>query len=760
MQIYVENAAGRNSLPAENSKHGLLLYNNILFLRLEDKEDVRCDINGNEDSFCGPGEFSVPIVWDKSNKCPVTVRNKEGFIKYVFQLENTLLFADEDIINLLKFIGQLEDNFRIDQEYSVDDLFVAIKEDKVALIIEKTPYTGYDDQSLLRKIAETVPMVMDICSHPKQSLRTDEAVLDVNLVKRINSRTMDHLASHSEHWKARTLNGLIPNRLRADIFEDDINIYENLFFRMAVDDILKYLHRQATSIEKTIEQNDNAIDWSAYGEALFDYKRMRIFDQLLPNYDVSERQTENTILQDLLGQWEKLEKNFSTIEASQFYRSIDKKRHISRNIQPTNILKKDSRYNALYRVWCEIQRQIVQEQQESINLRGDNAISLSDCYSMYTAVMLLYVFKLLECEMDDSSIFKLGLDGSILINAIFRSESMTYVVKSGNNKYGTLEITIMFVEKVNYEYCLPFEVHQFIKDIKKVLPEQATLNETAKTITFYAKPSPEEQRDLKNLFHLNQAAQKGMSEKEREVKKLADKVWRLELENLFSSKTIKEARSEKIRVIPQFADIDKTENSVEMFTNNVLSSSTDKTVYILPISISEYKKSVKSERLLARLLNFGEKYHVEDASAWGDYQAGILPVAQTEINSAQRLMKLISLHTSRLQIKWNDKTTCCPICGSTNCKEESKNNWICKNPDCGVLFGITKHAEGCGAHYEWTRPFVDIKKKDIDAQDYIDLLLKKEIIFDRLAITDFEFEEQQDGIVKYIPICPKCGKRR
>ena len=97
--------------------------------------------------------------------------------------------------------------------------------------------------------------------------------------------------------------------------------------------------------------------------------------------------------------------------------------------------------------------------------------------------------------------------------------------------------------------------------------------------------------------------------------------------------------------------------------------------------------------------------------------------------------------------------------GSADCKEESNNNWQCRNPECSVIFGITKHADGCGASYEWTRPFVDIRKRDIPTSDYIDLMLRKEIIFDRLTITDFEFEEQADGRIKYIPICPKCGKR-
>ena len=746
-------------MPAENCKQNLLLYNNRLLIILGDHENVRIDRGGFESSFSEAGNYSLPIEWDRSNKCSFTIKLDKGFYKYQFQLDNTALYEEDDIINLLKFVSQLEDTFYLDHQYGIIELFKAIKDDKVSLVIEKTPYSGYDDQSLLKKISETVPMVMDICSHPKQSLRTEEAILDVNLVKRINSRTMDHLSSHSEHWKARTLNGLIPNRLRADIFEDEINIYENLFFRMAVNDVLQYVHRQAVSIEKTIQQNDNAIDWNAYGETLADYKRMRIFRQLLPDYDVNERQTENQTLRNLLDQWEKLEKNFSTVEASQFYRSIDKKKHISRNIQPTNILKKDSRYNALYRLWCEIQRQIVQEQQDSVNVKGAEKISIGGCYALYVAVLILFVFKLLECELDEKSTFVLTSDGSIIIDASFRTDMMTYVVKSEKNEYGTLEIRITFVEKLRYEYSIPQNVLSHISDIRKEIPEHAVLDESAGRIIFYALPTAAEQKVLKNIFHLSNSAKKNMDDEQKYKYKMLDQAWRPELDNLFASGKIQEARQETIVVKPQFAELEKTEAAVEKYTNAVLDTAEEYTVYTLPIDIGEYRKVLKSPKVVSRLLNYGEKYFEEDADRGGDYHVGIIPASQSEINSAQRLMKLISVHASRLQIKWNSGRAICPICGATDCKEESKNNWQCRNPECSVIFGITKHADGCGANYEWTRPFIDIRKRDIPTSDYMDLMLRKEIIFDRLTITDFEFEEQADGRIRYIPICPKCGKR-
>ena len=111
----------------------------------------------------------------------------------------------------------------------------------------------------------------------------------------------------------------------------------------------------------------------------------------------------------------------------------------------------------------------------------------------------------------------------------------------------------------------------------------------------------------------------------------------------------------------------------------------------MPIDIGEYRGFVKEDKLFNRMINYGEKYTEEDAIAWGDYKVGMIPVAQTEINSAQRLMKLISIHASRLQIRWRTENAVCPICGSSDCTEESKDSWKCNNRECGVLFGITKH---------------------------------------------------------------------
>ncbi|MBR6229156.1 MAG: hypothetical protein IKQ97_05415, partial [Eubacterium sp.] len=294
------------------------------------------------------------------------------------------------------------------------------------------------------------------------------------------------------------------------------------------------------------------------------------------------------------------------------------------------------------------------------------------------------------------------------------------------------------------------------------LPKSAEIDEYENNLIFHAEPTPDEKKSLKNIFHIGNAAKKGLSKDEVRRMDDADSVWRQALEDYFSSGTIRKAHSEEIRIIPQFVSISPTENALEKYTRTEFNSVSGKTMFTLPIDIGEYRGFVKSDRLLNRMLNYGEKFSEEDADAWGDYKVGLIPVAQTEINSAQRLMKLISIHGSRMQIRWQTENAVCPICGSKECSEESKDSWKCNNPECGVLFGITKHDKekgGCGARYEWTRPYVSIKNRDIPTDDHLELLFKKELIFDRLTITDFELKRQTDGYVRYIPICPKCGKR-
>ena len=68
-------------------------------------------------------------------------------------------------------------------------------------------------------------------------------------------------------------------------------------------------------------------------------------------------------------------------------------------------------------------------------------------------------------------------------------------------------------------------------------------------MVFHADPGSEEKRALKNVFHLGNAAKKGMSKEDVRRKDEADAVWRPELENYFASGAIRRAHSEEIKIM-------------------------------------------------------------------------------------------------------------------------------------------------------------------------------------------------------------------
>jgi hypothetical protein len=200
---------------------------------------------------CENGIKHVPVVANPKYHSTVQIKTKDTIANLQFQAAYTMAIEERETENLMHFQNSLKSlNSYSENKWLLSDLFASIESGRITLLSVTKPLTGYDNKSLLDKLESALSQkVKAICSSPKQGIRTDELVQDVSMVKRINTNTLNHLASHTEHWKARTLSGLIPKRLRADIIEDEINIYENLFFKMAIDDIADYTSKQMSSLQ-------------------------------------------------------------------------------------------------------------------------------------------------------------------------------------------------------------------------------------------------------------------------------------------------------------------------------------------------------------------------------------------------------------------------------------------------------------------------------------------------------------------------------
>ena len=179
MQIRIENEIGKQILPPCNGKYLLPHYNNRLCISLEEKENVHV-FHGNSDLLLSKaGEHFLPLEWDSTNKCNMTIKQDEEVYNYHFQLENTKISEGDSIRNLYRFVSLMQDTFVPGESYHIDDLYSAIKEDKVSL--------NHNFEELIESISfETEALIASILLISKGSgfLSISESLVSFALTQR------------------------------------------------------------------------------------------------------------------------------------------------------------------------------------------------------------------------------------------------------------------------------------------------------------------------------------------------------------------------------------------------------------------------------------------------------------------------------------------------------------------------------------------------------------------------------------------------
>ena len=760
MQISIKTPSG--VIPVEFKSQAVKLTSPLALLEIRLGKNESCDIcEGKNIHCCQAGENHYKLNVSVKNIITVGLKTPDTLVNLQISCTGGNAIDKKTIENLIHFSNSLK---MLPSDASgqipINSLLAAIEANEITLLSVQKPLTGYDNQSLLSQIQSALTQkVRAICSSPKQGMRTEEVVQDVSLVKRINTDTLSHLASHSEHWKVRTLNGLVPKRLKADIIEDEINIYENLFFRMAVDDVAEYSTQQILSLKAAKRQNTDAIDWESYGAKVNDYRRSLLLQKVLSGRDISELSRENKVFDDALQMWLQVSKILTSIRGSAFYRKIDSKKRIGRTIHLTNILKNDQRYKALYDIWCLVQKEKQKEQQEKQGINND-IINAAECYyTAYCIIALIYAMNLLGIEFLDGSTFSVGQFGQMTIQATAEDDYFRYSLYNKEDQYGFTYLNLQLEEKVDIAISVPAEC-DFSDVVFSHIKSVASYDAEENCIHLHKKPNSAERTALRELLHKPQYEIRKLSTQDKFKYQKSTYAWNEFVVDLISDARLHDPQIRTLKISPMLFHVQAEATAVDNFTQDLFDSANEYSCYLLPHSLEDYR-DIKNVSLLRRLFNYGEAYHLNDEDGWKDYHVAVLPTTQTDLGTIQRLMKFVSLHRSKMIIDIEDSNAIhCPICGKTHIKALDANSWKCEDPECGIEWGKTRCTKGCKQYFYWIRPDCNVNTNDFYQLPECENILKKDSLFDRYIITDFEFEEQIDGSLTLYPVCPKCGARR
>ena len=191
-----------------------------------------------------------------------------------------------------------------------------------------------------------------IATRPQLNIRYDAERQPIERAKRLDPAFLRDLAAHSECWASRTLSGVIPNTILAQISEDELDIYEHRVFARLLDHLERYLRRRIRTLEKISKSFANALDFenaedvdyrlrndicAVWGEAVAD-----------SDMDSSGLLEQNQARLERLRRWER---HLRRLKSGDLYRAIPRNASVGLNLRSTNLLQHDPHYRQLRLLW-------------------------------------------------------------------------------------------------------------------------------------------------------------------------------------------------------------------------------------------------------------------------------------------------------------------------------------------------------------------------------------------------------------------------
>ena len=191
-----------------------------------------------------------------------------------------------------------------------------------------------------------------IAARPRLNIRYDAERLPIDRAKRLDPAFLRDLAAHSECWASRTLSGVIPKTILAQISEDELDIYEHRVFARLLDHLERYLRRRIRTLEKISKSFAKALDFENAEDV--DYRLRNdicaVWGEAVAasDMDTSGLLKKNHTRLEHLRRWER---HLRRLKSGDLYRTIPHNASVGLNLRSTNLLQHDPHYRQLRLLW-------------------------------------------------------------------------------------------------------------------------------------------------------------------------------------------------------------------------------------------------------------------------------------------------------------------------------------------------------------------------------------------------------------------------
>jgi hypothetical protein len=253
-----------------------------------DNQDEAVELWINDQKIPLPESYQLPIYADREGCCTLKVLSSGNIQRFRFDVPKHTLLDANSLLPAIKLFSRASRNLPIQD--NIDKLLTLPFFSPS--VIEDT-LNDLEALELDDEICDSIPSLLRVCSRPRRSLTLEKRVIPIDRVKRISSNSLEHLASHPELWQSQNLIGIKPLRLRTDVPEETLDLYENRVISTLIRRLLQYLQIRSQEVDKAYYQTE-ALHENLFTDHCYNRFRDHRFRQLwskqtylVDNYDES-----------------------------------------------------------------------------------------------------------------------------------------------------------------------------------------------------------------------------------------------------------------------------------------------------------------------------------------------------------------------------------------------------------------------------------------------------------------------------------------
>lgn len=206
------------------------------------------------------------------------------------------------------------------------------------------------DNEWIKTLETFMPSLQKIVKSPKSTLRYDEEIVPIEKVRKVNNKSIMHLAANSQFIKTVDEEGnIIPQKMLTSHAEVDYAIYENRFIMTLINRLSIFVGNRYEVIKSNIESKQrNHINFKSG----FNINRTEVFLDLdlIVKSDI-----EDSLLKQrneaLLDRVTKMVRAVSGLRNSPFMKELADAKPVMPPIMKTNIILKNPDFRNAYNLW-------------------------------------------------------------------------------------------------------------------------------------------------------------------------------------------------------------------------------------------------------------------------------------------------------------------------------------------------------------------------------------------------------------------------